>query len=130
MKVSSEGDGSSKARGERCAECGAGLSATQRYCLECGNRCGPLPAVIAKRVDALRKRERPGNRNGGGASAAAAAVTLAQKGKAPEEKGRWDFMPSPQVAAVAVMALLAAGVVLGSVTSPLAQSAGVASIIL
>ena len=39
-------------------------------------------------------------------------------------------MPSPQVAAVAVMALLAFGVVIGSVTSPFAQSAGVAPIVL
>jgi hypothetical protein len=39
-------------------------------------------------------------------------------------------MPSPQIAAIAVMALLAAGVVLGSVTNPLAQGAGAASIIL
>ena len=39
-------------------------------------------------------------------------------------------MPSPQVAAVAVMALLAAGVVLGSVTNPLAQGAGASAIIL
>ncbi len=39
-------------------------------------------------------------------------------------------MPSPQVAAVAVMAMLTAGVVIGSVTSPLAKSAGTASIIL
>ncbi len=39
-------------------------------------------------------------------------------------------MPSPQVAAVAVMALLAAGVILGSVTSPLAESASTAPILL
>jgi hypothetical protein len=38
-------------------------------------------------------------------------------------------MPSPQVAAIAVMALLAAGVVLGAVTSPLAASAGLAPIV-
>jgi phosphatidylinositol-3-phosphatase len=47
-----------------------------------------------------------------------------------ERSGYWSFMPSPQIAAVAVMALLAAGVVLGSVTSPLASSAGFAPIIL
>lgn len=47
-----------------------------------------------------------------------------------EERDPWWFMPSPQVAAVAVMAMLTAGVVIGSVTSPLAQSAGTASIIL
>jgi hypothetical protein len=46
------------------------------------------------------------------------------------ERDPWWFMPSPQVAAVAVMAMLTAGVVIGSVTSPLAQSAGTASIIL
>lgn len=47
-----------------------------------------------------------------------------------EDDDFWSFMPTPQVAAVAVMALLAAGVVIGSVTSPLASSAGFAPIIL
>lgn len=46
-----------------------------------------------------------------------------------EERDPWWFMPSPQVAAVAVMALLSAGVVIGSVTSPLAQSAPGAAVI-
>jgi phosphatidylinositol-3-phosphatase len=34
------------------------------------------------------------------------------------------YMPTPQAAGVAVMALLAAGVIIGAVTDPLAQSAG------
>ncbi len=38
-------------------------------------------------------------------------------------------MPTPQVAAVAVMAMLTAGVVIGSVTSPLARSYGAAPIV-
>jgi hypothetical protein len=59
-----------------------------------------------------------------------APVAAAKEAEGPEKADQWSFMPTPQVAAVAVMALLAAGVVLGSVTSPLAQSAGVASIIL
>ena len=43
---------------------------------------------------------------------------------APGEESLLDrYMPTPQVAAVAVMALLAAGVVLGAVTDPFAQSA-------
>jgi len=46
------------------------------------------------------------------------------------ERDPWWFMPSPQVAAVAVMALLAAGIVLGTVTNPLARSAGSTSILL
>jgi len=50
--------------------------------------------------------------------------------EAEENSDDWWFMPSPEIAAVAVMALLAAGVVLGSVSSPLAESAGVSPIVL
>ncbi|HSS05124.1 MAG TPA: alkaline phosphatase family protein [Solirubrobacterales bacterium] len=131
MKISKEDDGSEKGQARRCAGCGTGLSVSQRYCLECGARHGPLPAVVASRVDALRAGGRPtGSEAKGTPVAAADPVATGSERKAPAKDGRWDFMPSPQVAAVAVMALLAAGVVLGSVTSPLAQSAGVASIIL
>jgi hypothetical protein len=48
-----------------------------------------------------------------------------------EEESVLDrYMPTPQVAAVAVMALLAAGVVLGAVTDPFAQSASARVILL
>ncbi len=118
-------EGPRKARRETCADCGVALSASQRYCLECGARRGPLPAVVANRVDALRKggRPRPGATVTGGPPAAPPEQEA-------EEAGHWRFMPSPQVAAVAVMALLAAGVVIGSVTSPFARSAGFAPVIL
>jgi Phosphoesterase family len=46
-----------------------------------------------------------------------------------EDHDPWWFMPTPQVAAVAVMAMLTAGVVIGSVTSPVARSYGVAPIV-
>lgn len=108
-------------------ECGARLSVSQHYCLECGSRCGALPAVVADRVNELRERGRA-EEHAEGAPASPAEPAAADE--AEESKGRWGFMPSPQAAAVAVMALLAAGVVLGSVTSPLAQSAPGASIIL
>jgi hypothetical protein len=116
-------------RAESCAGCGTALSAGQRYCLKCGERRGPLPTVVGKRIDALRARGRRGAvpaEEVGSPAAPAATADVAER----EESGYWRFMPSPQVAAVAVMALLAAGVVLGSVTSPLAQSAGFAPIIL
>jgi phosphatidylinositol-3-phosphatase len=116
-----------KAQTERCAQCDAALSVAQRYCLECGARRGPLPAVVANRVDALRERGRP---DPAGKDAALDAPAALDGGDGGKKSGKWDFMPSPQVAAVVVMALLAAGVVLGSVTSPLAQSAPTASIIL
>ncbi len=127
MTIPGDDAGSEKASAERCDECGTALAASQRYCLTCGSRRGALPPVVADRVNALKERGR--------AEEAAAPVSPAEPatvegGDAEERKGRWDFMPSPQVAAVAVMALLAAGVVLGSVTSPLARSAGGASIVL
>lgn len=131
MTISNEDEGSSRGRARRCADCGAALSASQRYCLECGARRGPLPALVANRVAALKERGRSVGADAEGTPVAPAdPPETASQEKASEEQGRWDFMPSPQIAAVAVMALLAAGVVLGSVTSPLAQSAGVAQIIL
>jgi phosphatidylinositol-3-phosphatase len=56
-------------------------------------------------------------------------------GSPPEEEAAAEeslldrYMPTPQAAAVAVMALLAAGVVLGAVTDPFAQSAGAPTIL-
>jgi hypothetical protein len=128
---SSDEAGSGKAGGERCAGCGGTLSSNQRYCLECGVRHGPLPPLVARRIEALRKRGRPGGAKANGSVAALADPGAPSDGDGqPEKADRWDFMPSPQVAAVAVMALLAAGVVLGSVTSPLARSFGSAPLLL
>jgi hypothetical protein len=56
-------------------------------------------------------------------------------GSPPEEEAAAEeslldrYMPTPQAVAVAVMALLAAGVVLGAVTDPFAQSAGAPTIL-
>ena len=113
---------------ERCDECGTRLAPGQRYCIECGARRGPLPAVVGERVAKLKERGRPH-----GSTARVAAVppaTAAAAAADEEDDGFWSFMPSPQIAAVAVMALLAAGVIIGSVTSPIASSAGFAPIVL
>jgi phosphatidylinositol-3-phosphatase len=104
--------------GGRCAECAASISPGQRYCFRCGARQGALPPAIAERVAALSGGE-PRAEAGPGAAAGGEAA----------RNDTWGFMPSPQVAAVAVLALLAAGVVLGSVTSPFAQSAATAPIV-
>jgi phosphatidylinositol-3-phosphatase len=127
VRVSNEDEGTGKGRAESCAECGNRLSIGQRYCLQCGARRAPLPAVVAARLEALKSRADEGEAKAPAGTGVAAAAAAADKAK---EGNRWSFMPSPQVAAIAVMALLAAGVIIGSVTSPLAQSAGVASIIL
>lgn len=130
MTNSSDDAGSERAGTETCVDCGTALASSQRYCLQCGARSGPLPAVVADRVETLKERgRRYGTDRANGKPAAPADVSAGAKGDS-EKGGPWSFMPSPQVAAIAVMALLAAGVVLGSVTNPLAQGAGAASIIL
>jgi hypothetical protein len=126
---SSDEGASGRAGSETCTGCGAALAASQRYCLECGARSGPLPAVVANRVGALKERGRRGENKANGKPVAPTDLSAGARGDS-EKGGAWSFMPSPQVAAIAVMALLAAGVVLGSVTNPLAQGAGAASIIL
>lgn len=129
VKASSEEGDSGRAPADRCAACGAKFSPEQRYCLGCGSRRGPLPEAIAKRIDALKRRGRDAEGRAKERSAAPAEPVEADEAQRPSDD-RWDFMPSPQIAAVAVMALLAAGVVLGSVTNPLARGAGAASVIL
>lgn len=89
-----------------------------------------MPAVVAERVNALKGRGRTDGAEGDGSSATPVELPAATSEDAAEKKGSWSFMPSPQVAAVAVMALLAAGVVLGSITNQLAQGAGAGAIVL
>lgn len=103
-------------RGDRCAECSAALAVGQRYCLECGSRCAPLPAAVAERIGALLRRTPP---------SADPDIDEAVEPSALER-----LRQRPQAAAVAVMALLAFGVIIGSVTGPLAQSAGTVPILL
>jgi phosphatidylinositol-3-phosphatase len=130
VSASRDDAGWAKAGAKDCAGCGATLAPAQRYCLECGTRKGPLPAVVASRVAALKERGRGTSADASGSVAPVGPAGLDVGEDTRKKDDRWDFMPSPQVAAIAVMALLAAGVVLGSVTNPLAQGAPAASIIL
>jgi hypothetical protein len=107
------------ARNAGCEGCGAAFANDQRYCLECGTRRGSLPPAIAARLASLLHRER-----GGDEPEEAEAEVMPEPGESPV------FMPSPRAAAVAVMGMLALGVLLGSATSQIAQSAGLSSILL
>jgi hypothetical protein len=110
-----------------CSECGAAFSAEERYCLECGARRGELPAAIAARIATLVNRDRgpaTGPAPGDGGAAKEAAAAAAKKNDDDE-----SWLSSPRAAAAAVIAMLGLGVLLGSATSQLAQSAGVSSII-
>jgi hypothetical protein len=127
-----------------CLQCGASLTPEQRYCLECGARQGALPAAIAARIGSLLQRDREGGegrRDRGAATSQApgpADASDAEGGPRGEATGIDDgettpassFMPSPRAAAVAVLGMLGLGVLLGSATSQLAQSAGLAPILL
>jgi hypothetical protein len=110
-----------------CAECGAPFSGDQRYCLECGARRGALPAAIAARIAA------PAGRDGGVEQAAADQPAVTQQPGGAEDgldgKPATSRFPSPKAAAAAVMGMLALGVLLGSATSQIAQSAGVSSLV-
>jgi hypothetical protein len=87
-----------------CAGCATRLASDQRYCMRCGERRGPLPVAVATLLG---------------------LATPAEAEPAAEATGSWLgglAMPDPRAAAVAVMAILAFGVVVGSVVSPVAQS--------
>ncbi len=118
MAIFNDDGGHSGTHGYGCAGCGAALAAGQRYCLECGERRGPLPAAVAKWLSIVEP-------------ATAAPSAPAPDGEpSDDEASATRYMPEPRTAAVAVMALLAFGVLLGGLTGPVAQSAGIAPIVL
>jgi hypothetical protein len=96
-----------------CQACGAPLAADQRYCVECGARRGPLPAFVAALIAT----------GGSGDGLAGGPPGLGSSEAGSEDAGASVLpMPTPRAAAVAVMALLAFGVLIGSAISPVAQS--------
>jgi len=96
-----------------CPACGAPLAADQRYCVECGARRGPLPPFVAQLIarpgGPVRESPESGSEEAG------------PDGSEEHDAGALP-LPTPRAAAVAVMALLAFGVLVGSAVSPVAQS--------
>ena len=89
-----------------CPECGVPIAADQRYCVNCGARCVPLPADLA------------------GLAITADTPLVAQPGLAAEIENRAGaFLSSlpPRAASLAVMSMLAFGVVVGSGATSLAS---------
>ncbi len=103
-----------------CSSCGARLELDQRYCLECGERRGTIPAGIAKWLSIVEPAAESEPEQ-------AAAVPPQE---AEEEAVRSSYMPAPRSAAIAVLTVLGFGVLLGGLTGPAAQSAGIAPIVL
>jgi len=132
VAIGKDDEGLGAARTASCASCNATLESSQLYCVECGARRGPVPAAFAKwlsivRPDAVSEAATGGAVPGTGASAAASAA--AQDEVFEDTTLAERFMPEPRSAAIATMALLAFGVVVGAATGPLAQSAGISPIV-
>lgn len=119
MAISADDDG--RRQVSSCSSCGARLAVDQRYCLACGERRGAIPAAVARWLSIV---DPPAEAEDTPAAAAALAA------EAGEEESTRSYMPEPRSAAVAVMCLLAFGVLLGGLTGPAAQSAGIAPIVL
>jgi phosphatidylinositol-3-phosphatase len=135
QSVASGSDDKRGSRGASCETCGAPFDSDQRYCLDCGSRRGELPPAVAAQIAAFRDRDR-GDAAGvitpvaaAGAAAAASADPAEAAAASGERKGPLAWMPSPRAAAVAVICMLGLGVVIGSATSQIAQSAGLQTII-
>jgi phosphatidylinositol-3-phosphatase len=94
-----------------CGECGSRLAYDQRYCVECGARRGALPATTAEWIGI----QTPATSGASATSEAPTSATVPETRRAPS-------LPSPRIMAVAVMALLAFGVLIGSSISPVQKS--------
>jgi hypothetical protein len=115
MEASPRDEGAAQV-GLHCENCTAPLAHDQRYCVECGTRRGPLPAPIAQTLGAILEQGRE----------------IEPPGRAPDpppseledgagEPNRWSpsrplgpSLPTPRVAAMGVLGMLAFGVVVGS----------------
>jgi phosphoesterase family protein len=109
-----------------CDECGALLANDQRYCVECGVRRGPLPLAIAERLgvvphDGIGQAQRAGYERVSQAVADTDTDEVGSPGGPP--------MPSLSITGVALMALLAFGVLVGSALSPAQESNAVAPVV-
>jgi hypothetical protein len=98
-----------------CVECGSRLAYDQRYCVDCGARRGALAPATARWIGVEDPDESV-------AAIQAAVASADPTDPAQSEQVPRAAMPSPAIVGVAVMALLAFGVLLGSAVSPVQES--------
>ncbi len=121
MAISADDDGR-KLGSSCCNSCGARLAVEQRYCLNCGERRGAIPAAVAQWLSIVEPAAE--------GKAAEAEVVPPSSREEGEEASQARYMPAPRSAAIAVLTVLGFGVLLGGLTGPAAQSAGIAPIVL
>jgi hypothetical protein len=108
MSITEEPTATKSAGALRCGECDARLAHDQRYCLECGARRGPLPTHVSQLIGAIHEQ-------GPAATPAPDARLAGSSAGVAEPPQRVGFeMPGPRASAIAVMATLAFGVIVGS----------------
>jgi hypothetical protein len=132
VAIGKDDEGLGAVRAANCSSCNATLAGGQRYCLECGARRGPVPAAFAKWLSIMRPDAGSGVATGGAGpdtEASAAPAGTVEDAVFEDSTLAERFMPEPRSAAIATMALLAFGVVVGAATGPLAQSAGISPIV-
>ncbi len=105
-----------------CPECAARFAIDQRYCTECGHRVRPLPHSVASTLAAMAGARRIGADRLSSTTAEAGGATSSTGGPRLMLFGQPLELPSPRVMAVAVMALLAFGVIVGTGSFSLASS--------
>lgn len=112
-----------------CTACGGSLVRDQRYCFECGVRQGPVPPAFARWLSAVNPS--PGAEAGvGEGEPADEEPAVAPEASEDDTSLAERYMPEPRSAAIAVMALLAFGVVIGAATGPIARSAGITPLVI
>ncbi len=110
-----------------CVECRAALAHDQRYCVQCGARRAPVPHAIARHIQAIGAGHAVLEPQPGPGEHDAPATTADLSEPAGQRVTLWPTewpMPRPQAVAVAVMALLAFGVIVGTTVRPSASSRG------
>jgi hypothetical protein len=110
-----------------CAECGSRLAYDQRYCVECGARQGPLPRAIAELIG-VAPHDRRGQMREGADERGRSEAPIQSDSPEVDSPGDW-WLPSPSIGGIAVMALLAFGVLVGSGVSPVQESDATAPLV-
>jgi hypothetical protein len=105
-----------------CPDCTAPFAVDQRYCTECGRRVRPLPHGVATTLAAMSGARRIGADRLSSTAAAPGGAASPTGGSPLMLFGQPLEFPSPRAMAVAVMALLAFGVIVGTSSFSLASS--------
>jgi hypothetical protein len=105
--MTSSGFGTDGRSGAACAECGAALATDQTYCVRCGTRRGPLPPRIAVALADIEDHGRP----------IVPGDPLLNDEPQPKAEPE-SIVSAARTGVIAVLVMLAFGVIIGGAFSP------------